>query len=187
MPMHDYHCPACSHEFERFLHVSECDSAVFCEQCGASADRAYVYQRPHSYGGLTDPVVVYKNPDGTYGIPGTRDARIPEGSERIELRSAADVRRVEREMTQHEYSKFVSKQEREEQTFGAAHAEKRAELREKMRNFSERGKAFARVAMQQNDNAHRKRFQTNTFFDAFSNDASNRDGYRGEDHRLGRK
>lgn len=187
--MIDVKCPTCGAEREVFRHTAYIDQMPACETegCATQCERIYVYQRPHSYGGLIDPIVVYRNPDGTIGVPGTKDARIPEGSERIELRSAADVRRISKEMGDAEYRKYVNKQEREEQTFGAHAAQQRADLRMKMQSFSQRGQDFARAAMKQNDEAPRTRFRTNVFFDAFENNASNRDGYRGEDHRSGRK
>ena len=187
MPMIDVKCPSCEAEYEVFRHVSEIDSLPQCENCKRTCQRIYVYQRPHSYSGLVNPIDVYQNPDGSIGICGAKGARIPEGSQRIELRNAADIRRIEQRMTAAEYEKFTRKQEREERHFGALQSEQRAELRQKMQSFSERGKAFSRLAMKENDNAPRKRFQTNVFFDAFSNNAGNRDGYRGEDHRSGRK
>lgn len=190
MPMIDVRCGTCGHESEIFRHISQMDDPMpNCENgCDwAPVERIYVYQRPHSFRGLSNPVVVYRNSDGTIGIPGSKDARIPEGSERIELRTSADVQRISKEMGQAEYRKFCEKQEREEQTFGAHAARERSELRQKMQGMSQRGQDFARAAMKQNDEAPRKRFQTNVFFDAFENNASNRDGYRGEDHRQGRK
>lgn len=190
MPLIDVKCPTCGAESEMFRHVSEMDDPMpQCENgCeGGPVERIYVYQRPHSYRGLIDPVVVYRNPDGTIGVPGSKDGRIPEGSERLELRTAAEVQRISKEMSQAEYRKYVQKQEREEQTFGAHAAAQRSELRRQMRSFSQRGQDFARAAMKQNDEAPRKKFQTNVYFDAFENNASNRDGYRGEDHRQGRK
>jgi hypothetical protein len=187
MPMIDVRCPTCEAEYEIFRHTVEVEDVPLCEKGCGPCERIYKYQRPHSYEGLRESVVVYRNPDGSYGIPGTRDARIPEGSERIELRTAADVRRVERHMTNTEYSKFVAKQESEERTMGALQAERRAQLRDMAKNFSQKGKDFAQLAMKMNDAAPRKKFQTNVMFDAFSNNAGNRDTYRGDDHRQGRK
>ncbi len=190
MPLIDVKCSACGSETEMFRHVSEMDEPLpGCENgCdGAKLERIYVYQRPHSYNGLITPTDVYLNPDGSIGICGERGARIPKGSERIELRTAADIRRIEHRMTEIEYGKFLNKQEREERHFGALQSEQRSELRQRMNSMSERGKAFARLAMKMNDNKPRQRFQTNVFFDAFSNNASNRDGYRGSDNRQGRK
>lgn len=187
--MIDVRCGTCGAEFEVFRHTAIIDEMPACETegCAGECDRIYIYQRPHSYRGLTDPVVVYRNPDGSIGIPGSKDGRIPEGAQRIELRSAADVQRISKEMSDSEYRKFTQKQEREEQTFGENSRQQRAELRRQMQGFSERGKDFARAAMKQNDEAPRARFRTNVFFDAFENNASNRDGYRGDDHRQGRK
>ena len=190
MPMIDVKCPTCGNESEIFRHVSQMDDPMpNCENgCDwAPVERIYVYQRPHSYRTGQILSVVYQNPDGSIGVLGHRDGRIPEGSQRIEIRSAADAQRVSKQMTDEQYRKFTQKQEREEQQFGAYHSAQRAELRRQMQGFSERGKDFARAAMKQNDEAPRKRFQTNVVFDAFENNASNRDGYRGDDHRQGRK
>lgn len=34
MPMYDYRCPTCGSRFERFLRLTESDSAVPCPHCG---------------------------------------------------------------------------------------------------------------------------------------------------------
>ena len=179
MAMFDFRCVECSAEFERFLHPSEYTEITTCD-CGGTAQMFYSFQRPHSYTGMSEATVCYRNSDGSIGVLAHKDARIPVGSERIELRSAADVRRVEREMTAQEYRKFCDKQEREEQSFGAYAAAQRAELRERMKHMSERGKAFAQTAIRENDNKPRQKFQTNVFFEAFSMDASNREAHRSE-------
>lgn len=187
MPMIDTKCGKCGTESEIFRHTSEIDSLPNCEQCNEPTFRVYNYQRPHSYSGLSESVVVYRNPDGSIGVLANRNGRIPDGSERVDLRTASDVRRIEREMTQQEYLKFVTKQEREEKTFGEYRRAQRSELRDKMKQFSEKGRSFARLAMKMNDQAPSQKFQSAVVFDAFSNNAGNRDSYRGDDHRLGRK
>lgn len=182
MPLYDFSCGKCGALTERFMQMSVYSDTLPCEDdsCGGIATRLYSLAGQYVYSGLTDATVCYRNPDGSIGVLAHKDARIPEGSERIEMRSAAEVRKIEREMTAQEYRKFCDKQEREEHTFGAHAAEQRAELRRRMQGMSERGRAFARVAMAQNDQKSAPKFRTNVFFEAFSMDASNRQEHRSE-------
>ena len=68
-----------------------------CETCGGPTEQAHLPPRTRW---TVDPVVVYKAPDGTFRFPGDTDgsgsAKYHQmGYERVELRSAADVRRFE--------------------------------------------------------------------------------------------
>lgn len=180
MPMADFRCPA-GHEFEAFLHSSEsATDEMTCRECGETAERFYTYRRPHSYTGLSEIIVLHKKPDGTYSVPAHRDAPVPSGYERVELRNAADVRAAEKSMEREEYAKWEAKAEREGRFFSERERMMRSELRDKMRHMSQAGRDFALHAMRQNDNRERAKFQSNVYFDAFANDSSNRDAHRDE-------
>lgn len=180
MPMADFRCPA-GHEFEAFLHSSETDTSVLgCRECGAPATRFYSYRKPHSYSGMQTGIVLHKKPDGTYSVPAHRDAPLPEGCERVELRTAAEVRSVEREMASEEYAKWERKQDIEQSFYSERDKTLRSELRRRMQSMSAAGRDFAEYAMRQNDQRERPRFRSNVFFEAFSQDSSNRDAHRDE-------
>ena len=118
MPMIDFRCE-CGAQFEKFFHVTQAGSvdSHVCE-CGATAKRYYEYRRPHSYAGLSDPVVLHQDIDGHYLVPAHRDAPVPEGCTRVEFRDIQAIRRAESQMNAHELSKWERTQEMEDRTFG---------------------------------------------------------------------
>src|SRR5512139_1611369 len=110
MPMIDMLCPN-GHEYEAFRHPSQVRDCEPCEECGAEAQRIYKLRREHSYEGLSEPLVVFRRPDGTYAVPANRDALKPAEYERVELRTAAEIRQVEKAINREEYEHWNKAQE----------------------------------------------------------------------------
>jgi hypothetical protein len=184
-PILDFnHCGA---QFEHFFHVTSAGSIndYPCE-CGATAVRYYEYRRPHSYSGLTEAAVVYKSlEDGHYYIPAATDAPMPQGFERVELRSAQEIRRVEKEMTKAEYQKWQNSVERQQLMYEESRRDLRAELTERMKGMSNLGRDFARLAISKGNAMERPRFKGEVHFEAFSMNSSNRGSH--SDERTGWK
>ena len=140
-----------------------------------------------------DPVIVFKAPDGSFRFPGDAAGLSAkkyerDGFERIELRGAQDVRRFEKAMNQHEYSRACQKVERQHQASEMREQQSRSELRRVMGSMSERGRALARAAMRMNDHKPKVYAKDANFHsEVFSMDRSNRDesrdsqGYRRRD------
>jgi len=152
-----------------------------CVTCGQPTVQIHL---PPALRAMPDPVVVFRGPDGTFRFPGdahgasaARYAR--EGFERIELRGHADVRRFEKVMNAHEYSRAARRVEHQQQFREQREKHLRGELRQQMQSMSERGRDFARLVMRQNDHKPRERAQDANFHaEVYSYDRSNRDESR---------
>lgn len=127
-----------------------------------------------------DPVVVHKDGQGNYRFPGSPDALVPPGFERVELRTTAEIRRMERDVNRGEGERHDGAQAREEGFYAGLKAQRRSELRAAMTHMTPTGRAFAEEAMRQTDERPRGRFDANFHVEAFSQDASNREPYRDE-------
>ena len=200
MPIRDFRCEA-GHEYEAFRHQRNDHETEPCEECGAVATR--IYKAAHSYGGLTQPLVVWQKPDGTYSVPAQADARMPAEYTRVELRNIMDVRRVERAINQEEYRNWEMVQSGKQRQREEIERSQRSELRRFMQHggslvnddgtmrtvgpMSERGRDFARYAMQRNNERERPKYKGVFHFEAFSMDASNREDGRNRDGSRARK
>lgn len=131
-----------------------------------------------------DPVIVYRGHDGQFRFPGAPDSPTTrrydrEGFQRIELRSAADVRRFESVMNKHEYSRASRRVERAQQQRELRETHTRSTLRNLMQSMTPFGRALARAAMSRNDDKPRERTKDANFVvEAFSYDRSNREDSR---------
>lgn len=184
MRMIDVRCTACGHSFEYLKRTRDGQddppAPPPCESCGGVVE---TWSPPPRVYGAPDPVVIFRGPDG-FRFPGdpngpaaTRYAR--EGFERIELRGAADVRRFEKVMNAHEYSRAARRVEHQQRFREQREAHLRGELRQKMQSFSARGRELARVVMRQNDHKPRERVRDANFHvEVYSVDRSNRDASR---------
>jgi len=189
MPLIDIKCEA-GHISEVMRPDKDWPSTPACPDCGATTEQ--VFLPPQRRYAQCDPVVVFRAPDGSFRFPGdangagaARYAR--EGLERIELRSAADVRRFESHMNKRELSRASRRVEAMQANREAREAVNRSELRRLMPNMTEFGRAVARQAMARNDAKPRERAVDVGFHvEAFSYDRSNREEARGPDGRRRR-
>lgn len=81
-----------------------------CPECRGKGEILWTTGR--SQGFLKEAVLVFRLPDGRYSFPGTNQARTPKGAERLELRSAGEVRAVMREYNAGERSRGAAQEER---------------------------------------------------------------------------
>lgn len=131
-----------------------------------------------------DPIVVFRAPDGSFRYPGdangagaARYAR--EGYTRIELRGAAEVRRFERAVNRHEFSRAMRVAENRQKLRESRERDNRSELRQRMQSMSRFGRDVARTAMQRNDQRPRESAKDPGFHsDVYSNDRSSREPSR---------
>lgn len=157
--------------------------------CGEPTEQIHL---PRAVSWTLDPVVVYKTADGSFRFPGdvngAGDAKYAAmGYERIELRSAADVRRFEGVMNKREYSRAARRVERMHQFQESRAAKLRGDLRQLMQSMSPAGRALARAVMARNDAKQKLRpSEANFHLEAFSFDHSNRGESRDSDGRRRR-
>jgi hypothetical protein len=154
-----------------------------CPTCGGATEQILL---PRAVSWAADPVVVFRAPDGTFRFPG--DINGPgaqryasQGYERIEMRSAADVRRFEAQMNTRERSRAERRVEAMQANREAREKISRSDLRNLInsRAFSDRGRAIARAVMARNDAKPRLRARDANFHvEVLSYDRSNREAAR---------
>lgn len=160
-----------------------------CPTCAAPTEQIHL---PRQTTWTLDPVVVYRAPDGSIRFPGDTSGIATAkydrlGYDRIELRSAAEVRRFESHMDRIEYAHAERRAERLQALREARESENRSELFHRMQSMSARGRAIARAAIERNNAKPSARASAPGFHvDVYSNDRSNRDESRGADGRRRR-
>ncbi len=201
MPLYDFRCKneSCGLAFEHYLPLDRYKECPPCEKCAGETERLYLPTGSHL---SSNPVIVFKAPDGTYRYPGDPNGisahdYAKKGFERIELRNWADVRGFEKHINKREAAQLQRKFEQQQQYREERQSAMRKELNHVMNHgqtirdpdgrvrtmapMSERGRAVARAAMEQNNRREHKRPSDVGFHvEAYSYDRSNREASRDE-------
>lgn len=152
-----------------------------CPTCGAPTEQIHL---PKATAHSIDPIIAFQAADGTFRFPGEADgvaARryAAEGMTRIELRSAADIRRFESQMNKREYARAARRVERMDEMRQRRQEQMRSDLRQQMQSMSPAGRAIARAAMERNNAKPALRAKESGFhLEVMSYDRSNRDESR---------
>lgn len=187
MPTAIYTCDHCGAVFDRWnsFPPQKLRCILLPEGCPGWAVRPlYDFELPRVRRGRSkdaqpfDPVVVHRDAQGNYRFPGSPDAPVPTGFQRIELRTTEEVRRLERDVNRHESGRHEQAAAREEGFYAGLKSRQRAELRAAMARMSPTGRAFAEEAMRASDDRPRGRFDAEFHVEAFSQDSSNREPQR---------
>ncbi len=191
VPLIDVKClnDECGTVFEYHRPIAEWPKTPPCETCQGPTEQALL---PKETQWSMNPILVFQAPDGSCRFPGDAGGLSASnyekmGYSRIELRSAADVRRFERAMNVHEYSISQRKAEQKQERRETREHESRSRLRQSMQSMSRVGRAVAQAAMDRNDRKPRERGKDPGFHSqVFSFDRSNREESRGSDGRRRR-
>jgi len=107
----DWECQN-GHRFEkRTEHTAE---RLKCPECGSWAERVWLSPRsPHRQ--FSEPIVIEKYADGSFGFPGRSDRSPSKGAERIEIRSGAEYRRLMGEFNSQERERFKQREEKDQE------------------------------------------------------------------------
>jgi hypothetical protein len=125
-----------------------------------------------------DPVVIHRDAAGNIRYPANIHAPVPEGYQRVELRTVHEVRRFETEVNQRERAAADQHLSAREQQLSEKQAINRRELRTAMEGMSSFGRDFARHAMEHGNNRRPQTREVGFHLDVFSNDSSNREVHR---------
>jgi len=184
VPVADYRCGRCGAVVEHFFHHIPAEIPCETERCPGPAVRTFdpsiTMRRPRSRAQPFDPVVVHRDADGNYRFPGSPDAAVPAGFERVELRTTAEVRRFEGDVNRRESERHDEAAARDQGFYGRLQTQNRSDLRAAMRHMTPLGRAVAEEAMRANDEKLRGRFDPGFHVEAFSQDSSNREPQRDE-------
>jgi len=161
-----------------------------CPECGSPVQKISL---PPRVSWRADPVVVYRAPDGTHRYPGTTDSQSTAhydklGYTRIELRSAADVRRFEKTINQHEQAENQIRVEDRHRQRESMEGRNRSDLFHAMKSMSAAGRTIAQAAINRNIARHQQERTSDPGFriECYSDDRSSRETSRGSDGRRRR-
>lgn len=177
MPIYPFQCDAeeaCGHIFEKILQLREREEPQPCPKCQGTTHRIYLPNGGNSDACNIDPVVVHRAADGSYRFPGRSDAVVPEGYEKVELRTIRQIEQFERDVNKQHASLIGRRVEIEEQRFNAAQAVRRARLRSAMVHMSALGRMFAAAAMRRGDSHRIRSYDPGFHLEILHQDASNR-------------
>src|SRR5262245_22548857 len=185
MPLIDVRCEN-DHVTEAYRPLAMWPATPPCPECGAPTVQAFL---PPQTRWTVDPVIVYRAPDGTCRYPGDAQGQsaafyTKQGYERVEIRGAAEMRAFESKMNRQEYAHAQRRTERLAELRESDIRRRHSELRNMMQGMSERGKAFARAAMDNTNARPAPRAKESGFHnEIYSTDRSNRETAYGPDGR----
>jgi hypothetical protein len=160
-------CPECGHEIQ-------IGDFPFCEPGGGHSPARSVNAS------LFDPVVIHRDAAGNIRYPANGSAPVPEGYQRVELRTVHEVRKFEAEVNQREHAASDQHLSAREKQFSEKQAANRRELRTAMDGMSNYGRDFAREAIERGNNRRAQTREVGFHLDVFSNNSSNREVHRDE-------
>jgi hypothetical protein len=175
MALIDVRCPA-DHLSEVYRPAADWPATPPCPTCGQPTVQVHL---PPRAAWRPDPVVVFQAPDGSYRFPGRLDGPMTahyrqHGFKEIAITSAAEMRRFEAQVNQHEYATAARRTEALQQLRELREQHGRAELRTRMRSMSRFGRAVAQAAIEQGNARPRERTRDPGFHNrAYSYDRSN--------------
>lgn len=174
MPLHDFHCQPCDHQFDAMIDWRQ-DEAP-CPKCSQPAPLVWLNARQRY---LKDPIVIFKLHDGTYSFPGTSDAKTPRGAERIEMRSFADYNRQMGRINRHLQADNERREERIQANREHMVNEWRREITQLIANTSDPlAKDIGREALRTYNTARRASMPSYVTSEAMEYYSSNRDADR---------
>lgn len=99
MPLYDYECPKghlTEHYLPRYQDHTECDQGG----CTEVADHrpSFWYSSGVHLAQRFSPVVIHRDVNGNVRFPGSVDAKVPPGFQKVELTTVAQVRQFEKEV-----------------------------------------------------------------------------------------
>mgnify|MGYP001608314398 FL=1 len=191
MALIDTECDQCGTQIELVRRAAESGTPYPpCPACGGPVTRVYL---PPRMTWRADPVVVYRAPDGTFRYPGATESASTAhydrlGYTRVELRSAADVRRFERQVNQHERAENQQRVEAQHRQRESMEGRNRSDLFHRMKTMSAAGRTIAQTAINRNISRHQQERTSDPGFriEVYSDDRSSRDESRGSDGRRRR-
>lgn len=206
MPAYDFRCPE-GHVTEHFMTFStfaekgqktECahvdEDGVYCTEEGeyspsfwysSSAETERRIQAAQRF----KPVVIHRDAEGNVRFPAHTDAPLPPGFQKVELSDIHQVRKFESEMNARDQVQAQKFQQGRGAFLDGQLKENRRVMDHLVKNFTPRGRMFyekMRAASEAKQAAGRSSANPAFYIDAFSNDASNREGYADKANDYGR-
>lgn len=200
MPAYDFKCPE-GHITEHFISFHALEAAENKHECEFVDEDGVVCQLEGEYSASFwynsgvhtaqrfSPVVIHRGVDGKLRFPAHADAPVPPGFQKVELTNINQIRALEREVNASDRQKDQQFQSARNKFLDGQLAENRRSVAAQVANFSPRGKWFydkIRKISEQKRLAGRSSAKPEFFVDAFSQNASNREGYSDARNDFGR-
>lgn len=199
MPIWTYECDErkCAKIFDKILLQREREDPQPCVNCGGPTHKIMLPSGVNADACNFDPIVVHKNPDGTFYFPGRSDAKVKPGRERVELRNIRQIEAFERTVNK-QHERIISRRvEHEQSRYEAVQSQRRARLRHAMNYgftmkdsdgktvtfpaFSAAGRRFAEQAIARGDRFSIRPYAPEFATEILHQDASNRAPWRDVD------
>jgi len=206
MPAYDFRCPE-GHVVEKFLSFSKMEETGGKAECGhVDEDGVYCtlegeYSPSFWYCSPTEterrvqaaqrfkPVVIHRDAQGNIRYPGSADAPVPPGFEKVELTDFYHIRKFEKEVNERDRVRAQQFANSRDQFLSGQLAENRRVMDNLVKNFTPRGRKFYEKMREVSESRRLKGRATVTpefYVEAFSKDASNREGYSDARNDWGR-
>lgn len=206
MPMYDFKCPE-GHVTEKFMSSASLTDTNGKAECGhVDDDGAYCqlegeYSPSFWYSSSIQaerriqaaqrfkPVVIHRDAEGNIRYPGHADAPVPEGFQKVELSDIRSIRAFEKEVNTRDQERADKFRAARSQFVSGQLAENRRVMDHLIQNFTPRGRKFhdkMREVSERRRLAGAKQVHPEFVIEAFSQDASNREGYRDQRNDWGR-
>lgn len=192
MPAYDFKCPE-GHMTEHFMSFSalenrenkiECghvdENGVYCSLEGEYSPSFWYASDVPRPAQRFSPVVIHRGLDGKIRFPAHANAPVPEGFQRVELTTLPEIRRLEHEVNSADRIKDQQFQDARNKFLDGQLNENRRSVAHQVENFSARGKWFydaIRRVSEKKRLAGRSSARPEFYVDAFTQNASNREGY----------
>jgi hypothetical protein len=165
MALIDVECEG-GHRHEVYRKAADWPLTPPCPECGASTTQIHL---PRGRDFLADPVVVYQAPDGTYRFPGDTSGPGSHkydrfGYTRIECRTFADVRSLERKINAADRAAAGPILERLSARDEQREHDRRSELFHQMASMSASSRDLCRRIVDANNRKPKRRSHSGSFY-----------------------
>lgn len=188
MPMYDYEC-AQGHIHELFVKREEFQYGVVCPECNQSAIYLPSFYYTSRAAQRFTPVVVHKDSEGNIRYPGRADAPVPKGFQKVELTDLSQVRRFEAEVNKKDREQAEKFRDVRNKYLDGQLKENRRVMAGLVEKFTPRGRKIYDQMKQVSEEKQRrgaKDVNPGFYVEAFTQDSSNRQGYRDKANDWGR-
>lgn len=170
MALIDVVCVQCAAQSEVSRPAAEWPRTPPCPSCGGATEQIHL---PKGYSFTGDPLVVYQAPDGSYRFPGDVNGPATQKYEqmrytRLEARSFAEVRALERAISQRDEIAAAPIRERLQARREEQSHKRRSELFHRMASMSPQVRDLARVVIEKNNRKPSRKTAGATYSEAYN-------------------
>jgi hypothetical protein len=186
--MYDYECPD-GHVTEHWHKTFQQGSVCGWDGCMQKAQYIPSFYYSSHAAQCFSPVVVHKDSEGNVRFPGHADAPVPPGFQKVELTDVHQIRKFESEVNKRDRERAEKFHEAKATLLNGQLKENRRVMEELVKNFTPRGRRFydkMREVSEAKQSSAGRPIDPGFYIEAFTQDSSNRDGYRDAKNNWGK-